>query len=165
MERSCLYCGCTEDRACLIEAPRSADARVSEMVDAVAGRLGAASGKIGCSWLILPVGLRHVSVCSAPACVETFQAERKRLFEIRPGAASTRCAGCPEHIFWVSHPNSKRPVPVSIATPLGRAPARGAYGYGIDHFENCPASKRRTVVADDPSNGDSSRVVMGQGTL
>lgn len=53
-ERRCIYCGCTDSRACLIDID---DAQSIDTADS------AFSDQVACSWLSL-----DPPVCSAPTC-------------------------------------------------------------------------------------------------
>lgn len=59
---ACIFCGCTQERACRIPA---AEAGLPAMLSGMIAQ----DGTIGCSW----IQLEPTPVCSAPACREKYQ--------------------------------------------------------------------------------------------
>lgn len=67
-ERACVYCGCTEDRACIVPV-----ADLSPRDQRTAATFGALSvaGTIACWWIS-----KDPPVCSAPACRAKYEQRR-----------------------------------------------------------------------------------------
>lgn len=70
------------------------------------------------------------------------------VFTIPAGTRPQPCrgAGCRAAVYWVTHPRTGRPHPVSVAHPDAAAPTRAKPGTGISHFQDC-------VAADDFRGG------------
>lgn len=88
--RRCLYCGCTEDRACAVPIATITDPRIREAHERYA-RMVAEHGivtpaTIGCWWVQL-----DPPVCSAPACVARLEAAQA--FDETTGDASRVVVG------------------------------------------------------------------------
>ena len=65
----CKFCGCTEDKACLIPIAVESDGAIGLVYDSAIAR-----SVISCDWLL-------DDVCSAPACVEKAYTEARPLAE------------------------------------------------------------------------------------
>lgn len=65
-----------------------------------------------------------------------------RFIPIPARTPASTCRGCSEEIFFVKHPSTGRPHPVSIAEEGCEAPTPLLDGQGLSHFSNCPAADR-----------------------
>jgi hypothetical protein len=48
-----------------------------------------------------------------------------------------QCASCGQRIFWINHPSSGRPHPVSVKHEDAMEPTMLDDGKGISHFADC----------------------------
>jgi hypothetical protein len=61
----------------------------------------------------------------------------EQMIPIPARTSPSNCRKCSQLIYWVSHPSSGRPHPVSIEHEDAIAPGREFEGKGISHFADC----------------------------
>lgn len=138
-DRRCVYCGCSDAHACVIDVEQLPRELVAALEPHERER-----GTIACSWV-----QRDPPVCSAPRCVTALAHDRPRLVAIAAGARPVTCRHCrTETVYLVPHPHPSarkhgRLIAVTVNVRLGIAPTATTPGQGIPHARRCSAGVRR----------------------
>jgi hypothetical protein len=90
-------------------------------------------------FIVTGQGVRALSNPEAPALPP--RRAPVRLFAIPPGTREAACRRCHAPIYWITHPATGRPHPVSVAPAKDERcerPSGTTWGHGISHFDDCP---------------------------
>lgn len=138
-ELRCVYCGCSDSRACVIDIDH-----VPRDMAILLEPHEKERGSVACWWV-----QERPPVCSAPRCMAALAHDTPRLVPIAPGARPVKCRHCQtEEVYLVphQHPSARkhgRLISVTVNVRLGIAPTETTPGQGIPHARRCSAGARR----------------------